>query len=400
MPVIANQAVQDLFKEHFGFRPAHITRAPAALELLGSFAPSNDGLLLSAAVDRYSYVAASPRTDGKIELIDADRAPEVFWITELKAHPASPWANLFKAVLRALRLRKVHFSGFNAAIHSDVPKAIGLGDEAASAIAAALAVRALFPFGLGESGSTLPPRRDARGHLPPLLPAERKHLALACATAMGGSSQGNAGYVQALTSLNGKQWHLLSHDCRFGSLDHHPFLGTALIVCDTGVRAPDAAEAEAEIKDACLSAARKLRAKSLRSLEPKSLRAARPQLEEREYACASHVVGEIQRVAAAERALSEEDHRQVGQYLTLSHESLRDLVAARGTGPDLLVQLARAHEGCLGARAIGVGLGAATINLVPYHSAEPFMSHMTKSFEGGTHGKLRPFVCQIVDGAG
>lgn len=400
MPVVANQIVQDLFKQHFGFRPTHITRAPATMEVMGNYAASNDGLILTAAVDRYSYVAASPRTDGKIELIDADRAPEAFWVTEPKPNPEAPWANHFKAVLRELRQRKVHFSGFNAAVHTEIPTDIRLGERPAAAVAAALAVRQLFPFGLSDSGLTVPPKRDERGHLPPLPVAERQHFARLCAGALKSSGGTADGFVRSVTSLAGKRWNLVSHDCRFGSLTLTPFLGTALIVCDSGVRLPDATIAEAEIHDQCLSAARKLRAKSLRSVEPRSLRASQAQLDEREFACASHVTGEIQRVAAAERALAAEDHRQLGNYLSLSHESLRDVVKASCPELDLLVELARAHEGCLGARAMGPGFGGATVNLVAYHSAEPFMAHMTKCFEERTGTRLKPFVCQIVDGAG
>ena len=401
MPVLPDaQAVQDLFKQHFGFRPAHVTRAAGALEVLGSYAAGNEGLALMAAVDRYAYVAASPRTDGKIELIDADRAPEIFWISEPKANASSPWANVFKAVLRELRQRKVHFSGFNAAVHSDIPTGIRLGDDAAAAVAAALMVRTLFPFGLGDSGSTVPPRRDDRGHLPPLPAPERHHFARVAASALAGAGRGADHWPLCLTSLLGKKWNLLSLDCRFKSVTPTPFLGTALIVCDSGVCAAEAAVGMAEIQEHCLAAARGLRAKSLRSLEPRTLRSAREQLEPRDFACADYVVGEVQRVAAAERALQHEDHRQLGNYVSLSHEGLRDGVAASSPELDLLVALARSHDGCLGARAFGGGFGGATVSVVAYHSAETFMTHMAQSYEAKTGKKLKPFVCQIVEGAG
>ena len=51
MPAPDSQAVQDLFKSHFGFRPAHITRAPAKVELLGSHAEDNEGLALTVRGD-------------------------------------------------------------------------------------------------------------------------------------------------------------------------------------------------------------------------------------------------------------------------------------------------------------------------------------------------------------
>ena len=59
MPAIADQAVQDLFKNHFGFRPAHVARAPAKVELLGSHADYNEGLVLTVAADRYAFVVVN-----------------------------------------------------------------------------------------------------------------------------------------------------------------------------------------------------------------------------------------------------------------------------------------------------------------------------------------------------
>jgi len=64
-----------------------------------------------------------------------------------------------------------------------------------------------------------------------------------------------------------------------------------------------------------------------------------------------------------------------------------------------LVELARAHPGCHGARLTGGGFGGATINLVAYHQAENFMATIAQQYEQRTGRKLVPVVCQIVDGA-
>ena len=104
-------------------------------------------------------------------------------------------------------------------------------------------------------------------------------------------------------------------------------------------------------------------------------------------------------VNAAERALRDEDLLQLGQYLFQSHESSRNFLQNSCCELDLLVELARAHPGCHGARLTGGGFGGATINLVAYHHAESFMEHMATHYEQRTGRKLVPVVCQIVDGA-
>jgi galactokinase len=153
------------------------------------------------------------------------------------------------------------------------------------------------------------------------------------------------------------------------------------------------------LRQSCESAAQKLGAKSLRSVELRFLEASKAQLTLREYQCAHHVVSEIARVAAGDRALRADDHRQFGQYMFQSHESSRDFLQNSTAELDLLVELARAHPGCLGARLTGGGFGGATINLVPYHQAESFVEHMACQHEKRTSHKLEPVVCQIVDGA-
>ncbi|HEU0037890.1 MAG TPA: galactokinase family protein, partial [Verrucomicrobiae bacterium] len=89
----AEAAVQTVFKKHFGYTPPHVVKAPGRLEVLGNHTDYNDGLVLAVAVDRYILIACGPRTDGKIELVSsAFPEREIFWMSDLKKNPATPWA--------------------------------------------------------------------------------------------------------------------------------------------------------------------------------------------------------------------------------------------------------------------------------------------------------------------
>ena len=394
-------AVKTFFKQHFGYTPAHVAWAPGRLELLGNHTDYNEGLVMSVAVDKYVCMAGSPRTDGKIELVSsAFPQPEIFWISELKHNTAAPWADYVKGVLVQLRKRGVHFSGFSAAIHSDLPVGVGMSSSAALEVASALIVRQLFAYSLTELGASIPPRRDQRGRLPPLDAKEKLHLARLCQAAEVEFVGVNCGLLDQLSCLFGKAYHVMNIDCRFQSVHHAPLPGEAIVVCDSGVKHQLAAGEYNALREHCESAARALGAKSLRSVELPWLKANRSNLNQRQYECAYHVVGEIQRVVFAEKALSDDDHRQFGQYMFLSHESSRDYLKNSCAELDLLVELARAHPGCLGARLTGGGFGGATVNLVAYHQAEDFLRHMTEQYEQRTGRKMKPMICQIVDGAG
>ena len=393
--------VQTLFKRHFGYPPTYLVRAPGRLELLGNHTDYNDGLVLSLAVDKYIYMASAPRTDGKIELVSAAFSePERFWVSDLKKNPAAPWADYVKGVLDQLRKRGVNFSGFSAVISSEIPMGAGLSSSAALEVATALTIRRLFPFSLTETGATVPPKRDAKGELPPLAAKDKLCLAKLCQAAENQFVGVQSGLLDQMSSLFGKAWQVMSIDFRFLSVAYAPLAGEAIILCQSGVKHALVGGEYNELRQHCQSAAQKLGAKSLRSVELKFLEANKSKLAQREYECARHVVSEIQRVAFGERALGEDDHRQLGQYMFRSHESSRDFLKNSTPELDALVELARAHPGCLGARLTGGGFGGATINLVAYHQAESFMKHMSRCYEERTGHKLRPVLCQIVDGAG
>lgn len=393
-------AVKNVFKKKFGYTPAHVVAVPGRLEVLGNHTDYNGGLVLSAATDRYVFVASAPRTDGKVELVSsAFPQGDSFWISELIHNPGAPWADYVKGVLVQLRKRGVHFSGFNAAVHSTIPMGVGMSSSAALEIAAALAVRQLYPYSLTELGAGLPPRRDNRGRLPPVAAKEKMFLAKLCQAAESEFVGVNCGLLDPISCLFGKAYHVMNIDCRFQTVGLAPMIGEALVVCDSGVRHELVAGEYNALREHCELASRALRAKSLRSVELPDLKANRGNLNHREYECAYHVIGEIQRVMFAERALRDDDHRQLGQYLFQSHESSRDFLRNSTPELDLLVELARVHPACLGARLTGGGFGGATINLVAYHQVEDFRRDIAARYEKRTGKTLKPMVCQIVDGA-
>lgn len=389
-----------LFKKHFNRAPTHFVRAPGRLELLGNHTDYNDGLVMALAVDKYIHIASAPRTDGKVELISSIfPEAEIFSANELKKNPAAPWADYVKGVLAQLRKRGVHFTGFNAAIHGTIPMGAGMSSSAALEVATALTVRQLYPFSLTATGLGTAPLRNAKGELPPIAPSERLEFAKLCRSAENEFVGVQCGILDQVSSLFGKAASVVDIDCLSLAVEHSPISGEAVIVCNSGVKHSLVGGEYNELRENCESAARKLGAKSLRKVDLKQLEAGKSKLTQREYECARHVVSEIARVVAGDRALQDNDHKQFGQYMFQSHESSRDFLKNSTPELDLLVDLARQHPACLGARLTGGGFGGATINLVAHHEAESFMRHMSAKYEEQTGIKLTPLVCQIVDGA-
>jgi galactokinase len=394
------QDTEELFKKHFGARPTYMTRAPGRLEMLGNHTDYNDGVVMAVAVDKYINIAASPRTDGKIELISsAFKKPEVFTGNKLEKNPEASWANYVKGVLDQLRKRGVHYSGFSAAIHSTLPMGCGMSSSAALEVATALAVRKLFPYTLTETGLGAAPSRNEKGEVPPLQASERMLVAKLCKAAENEFVGVNCGLLDQVSSLFGKAWNVISIDCQSYAVEHSPLAGEAIIVCDSGVRRELVAGAYNELRRNCEDAAKKLGAKSLRSVDMKRLLANKHLLEPREFECAHHIVSEIARVVAGEKALHADDHEQYGQYMFQSHESSRDFLKNSCKELDILVDLARNIPGCLGARLSGGGFGGATIHMVGHHQAAAYMATIARQYEERTGRKSQPVICQVVEGA-
>ena len=393
--------VEKLFKQKFGFTPTHVVKAPGRLELLGNHTDYNLGLVMSIAVDKYIFVASSPRTDGKIELVSsAFPERETFSIGNFDKNPAAPWADYVKGVLRELRKKDVGVSGFNAAIHGTVPMGAGMSSSAALEVATALTVRKLFPYSLGESGARIAPRKDEHGELPPLQKDEKLATAKLCQRAENEFVGVKSGLLDQISSLFGKSFHAIEIDCQSLGVDHVPMIGEiAVMICNSGVKHALVGGEYNELRAMCESAAQKLGVKALRAVDMPMLKANKEKLSEREYQCAYHVVGEIQRVIAGAQTLRADDFVQFGQFMFQSHESSRDYFKNSTAELDTLVDLARKHPGTLGARLTGGGFGGATINLIKRDAIEDFSRYMAKAYKEKVGVDMTPLLCQSVDGA-
>jgi galactokinase len=393
--------LREFFERHFGAPPTHTARAPGRVELLGNHTDYNQGLVMALAVDKFITVAAGPRRDGEVEIRDT-AFPEVarFPLAALTKDPRIPWADYPKGLLRQLQQRGVALGGFNLAIHSSIPLGAGLSSSAAFLVATALAVRKLYPFTLTATGVGLPPARDAAGNLPPLLTAEKLELARTCQAAENRFVGVNCGLLDHISSLFGRAWQVIEIDCEQLAVNWSPLHGDlGIVVCHSGVKHALVAGEYNDRRRHCEAAARALGVPALRRVTLEMLAAARERLERRDYECALHVVGEIARVQTGAALLRADRLREFGQLLFASHESSRRNFLNSCPELDLLVDLARAHPACLGARLTGGGFGGATVNLVQRDHLAAFREHMAAGFQQRTGRPLQSWICEVVDGA-
>lgn len=390
-------AVSRLFTRSFGSAPEQVVHAPGRLELLGNHTDYNAGLVMALAVDKYVHFAASARNDDRVKLVaQAFSETEEFAVTELRKNPRTPWADYVKGVIEQLQRRGARVGGFNAAIDGTIPMGAGMSSSAALEVATGLMLRRLYPYTLRANGTaeSLPERAGA------LAPKEKMELAKLCQAAENEFVGVKCGLLDQASSLFGKAHHAIELDFQTIEVDYAPMREDVLVVvCNSGVKHELVGGEYNELRALCESASRKLGARFLRDVSSKSLMAQSGKLTEREFQCAAHVVGEIERVQRGATALRAGDMKQFGQLMFQSHASSRDQFKNSTPELDSLVELASEQPACFGARLTGGGFGGATINLVKSQGVAAFSEAMARRYKQRSGIEMTPLVCQVADGA-
>jgi galactokinase len=258
----------------------------------------------------------------------------------------------------------------------------------------------MYPFSLRAGALAEPPVIGADGNLPPLDAAEKMEIAKLCQLAENEFVGVRCGLLDQASSMFGKACHAVELDFQSLTVDYAPMLGDiAIVTCNSGAKHELTGGEYNELRALCESAAGKLGARFLRSVDLKQVLASRERLSEREFQCAYHVVSEIERVAQGSKALRVNDLNLFGQFMFHSHDSSRDNFKNSTPELDMLVAIAREHPECLGARLTGGGFGGATINLVRGAGVENFCQSMSRQYRQRSQIEMTPLVCQIVDGA-
>jgi len=373
------------FESRFGRPPVAVSEAPGRVNLIGEHVDYNEGHVLPIAIDRSIMAAFAPRPDGRVRLYSLDFEQEsAFALERIERDTEAPWSDYVRGVVWALREAGHRVAGLDAVLQGDVPVGAGLSSSAALEVAALGAFDAASDLRIDRRKLALLGQR-----------AENDFVGVAC------------GIMDQMAAALARAGHALLIDCR--SLEHEdvalPLEGLSIVVADSGVRRAlldsqynlrrqecrQAAELLATaITDRPITALRDVTLEDLARhgdmLRPNLLKRAR------------HVVEEERRVLRAIEALRRGDLEAFGGMLNASHRSLRDDFEVSCPELDLLVALAQALPGVLGARLTGAGFGGCTVNLVRADALEGFQEGVVARYRAETARDGRVYVCRAADG--
>lgn len=372
----------DGFKARFG-TPASIYRAPGRVNLIGEHTDYNDGFVLPAAIEFHCWVAAAPRHDKKLvihsenfnETVEAD-------LDSLSPLGKKHWANYPLGVAWALCKTGKSLTGANIYIAGEVPLGAGLSSSAAVEVAVGIAL-------LNQSGHAV----------------DRSELARLCQKAENEFVGARVGIMDQFVSCYGRASHALLLDCR--SLEHKFVKLPAdlqLVICNTMVRHELASGEYNARRSECEEGVRILRIvlpeiRALRDVTLSQLEEHRRILPPKVIARCRHVITENKRVKSAVEAFHRGDSKALGPLMQDSHRSLRDDYEVSCKELDLMVEIAIAQPGLIGARMTGGGFGGCTINLVESAAVTDFRQNVAAAYFSSTGLTAEIYVSPASEGA-
>ncbi len=203
-----------------------------------------------------------------------------------------------------------------------------------------------------------------------------------------------------MISACGREGYALLIDCR--SLETQPVplpAGLTVVVLDTATRRGLVDSKYNERREQCEQAAAHFGAKALRDVTLTQLEAAKSELDPLVYRRARHVITENARTLAAADAMRTGDIPELGRLLYASHESMRDDFEITNDALNVMVECARKHPACIGARMTGGGFGGCAIAIVPLAAAEDFSAVVSKDYHEQTGLAPLVYICNPSAGA-
>lgn len=372
----------DAFGRVFEKAPEVETRAPGRVNLIGEHTDYNDGFVLPADIDRAIWICAAARNDRMVRVHSLDFGQTVtFDIDRVVKDERTSWSNYIRGVIDQYNRRGDEIRGMDMLVSGNVPVGSGLSSSAALEVAAAETCRVI-------SGLDIDP----------------VSMALLCQAAEREFAGVQCGIMDQFVSTLGREKTALFLDCRDLSYQLVPLeMQARIVICDSrkqrSLRTSEYNKRRAE----CEGAVRVLNEvfgdiKALRDVTPEQLEEHRDHMPELWYRRARHVVTENRRVVSAVRSLKAGDIHQFGRLMYESHASLRDDYEVSCPELDILVEIASAQHGTIGARMTGAGFGGCTVNLIASDEVPEFLATVAEKYQHRT--KLKPliYVCSPSDG--
>lgn len=357
-----------LFSATFSHAPTIAVAAPGRVNLIGEHVDYNDGFVFPLALEKNTYILASPSPDNLCHVVSEKFPAQVatFAPGDSPVEEGAPkWTAYLKGMTALYERNNIPVQPFQAVVVSDVPLGGGLSSSAALEMATGVLLEAL-------NGETVDPsKRALMGQ-----ECEQQFAGVPC------------GIMDQLISSRGVAGHALLIDCRTLDVEAVPLDDpeVCVVIANSKVTHELSGSEYPTRRKQCAEAARVIAEKygdyitHLRDCDMGMLENVRDTLDQVTYQRAKHAIEEDVRTLEAKKCLIEGDLVTVGVLMYKSHASLRDLFEVSTTEIDHLVEIARGVDGVYGSRITGGGFGGCTVSLVKKSAVKDLFDAFEKQY--------------------
>ncbi len=364
--------------------------SPGRVNLIGEHTDYNGGYVFPAALTLSSTVIARPRTDRVMNLIATDLGIQVQGsLDRLEEYKSLKWGNYQLGVADELQKAGYKLTGCDLLYHDTVPLGAGLSSSAAIEVATAIMLVSL--------GNTFHGIEQ---------PVDMIKMALISQKAENSYVGVNCGIMDQFASAMGKEGHAIFLNCRDLSYKHVPLnlKGYKIVIANTNKKRGLADSKYNERRGQCEAAFEILSkflpgASCLGEISMEEFNRFKHEIkDEAVRKRAEHIIAEDDRVLKSVEALNNNDIELFGQYMTASHDSLRDLYEVTGNELDALVEEALKVDGVAGSRMTGAGFGGCTVSIVREEAVNVFIDKVGKGYTARTGLVPSFYVSEVGDG--
>jgi len=364
--------------------------SPGRVNMIGEHTDYNGGFVFPAALTMNTTIVVRKRNDNVIRLKATDLDILVEAKTDnLDAYRDLEWGNYQLGVAYVLQNAGYDIVGCDMLYDDTVPHGSGLSSSAAIEVATALC---FATFSNEKNGI------DKEVDMVEMAKLGQKAENEYCGV--------NCGIMDQFASAMGKKNHAIFLKCDDLTFDYAPIEleGKKIILSNTKKKHSLVASKYNERRSQCEEGFKILHKampekNCLGEITVDEFEAHKHLIEDETVRRRiKHVIYEDERVLASVEALKNGDINKFGQYMNMSHDSLRYDYEVTGDELDAMVEEARKIDGVIGSRMTGGGFGGCTVSIVNDESVDVFIKEVGKNYEARTGIKPEFYVSEIGNG--